>query len=69
MNIDKWNNPDSLTYCSKCNSDNIVRLVWVLECAEPLIEKSTGIIQCQDCNSKHHLKQKPNNLWEKQIYG
>ncbi len=55
MDISKWNNPDSLTYCSKCNSDNIVRLVWVLECSEPFIEKETGITQCKECNSKYHL--------------
>ena len=59
MDISKWNNGDCLIYCSKCNTDNIVRLVWILETAEPFVEKETGIIQCNDCNSKHHLKEKP----------
>jgi DNA-directed RNA polymerase subunit RPC12/RpoP len=66
MDISKWNNADSLTYCNKCNADNIIRLVWVLEGVEPIIHNDTGITRCQDCNSKEHLKQKPFHLWEQQ---
>jgi DNA-directed RNA polymerase subunit RPC12/RpoP len=65
MDISKWKS-DSQNYCSKCNSDNIIELVWVLEGGEPVFQKFTGVTRCQDCDSRKHLKQKPSHLWEQQ---
>tara|TARA_Y100001963_G_scaffold139176_1_gene204740 strand:+ start:55 stop:264 length:210 start_codon:yes stop_codon:yes gene_type:complete len=62
MNISE-SKTDSLYYCNKCNTDNIVELAWISQGGEPTIYKQTNIIKCADCmekgiNSRNHIKEK-----------
>tara|TARA_R100000306_G_C4342969_1_gene126179 strand:+ start:571 stop:834 length:264 start_codon:yes stop_codon:yes gene_type:complete len=63
-----WNYPEIPTFCNKCKSDKIVRLVWILRSpSEPHVEEETDITKCANCNSHgSELKMKPHELLEEQ---